>query len=71
MCSGPAGRGFHFDEFIRRGLRARNDSREVVVDPNARYFGIKPGELSLVAAGEASVGEMRFEDWLSPAMSSK
>ena len=62
---------FHFDEFIRRGLRARNDSREVVVDPNARYFGIKPGELSLVAAGEASVGEMRFEDWLSPAMSSK
>ena len=62
---------FHFDEFIRRGLRARNDSREVVVDPNARYFGIKPGELSLVAAGEASVGEMRFGDWLSPAMSSK
>jgi uncharacterized protein YbjT (DUF2867 family) len=26
---------FHFDEFIRQGLRARNDPREVVVDPNA------------------------------------
>ena len=60
-----------FDEFIRRGLRARNDSREVVVDPNARYFGIKPGELSLVASGEASIGEIRFEDWLSPATSSR
>ena len=60
---------FHFDEFIRRGLRARSDSREVVVDPNARYFGIKPGELSLVASGEARIGGIRFEDWLSPAMS--
>ena len=58
---------FRFDEFIRRGLRARNDSREVVADPNARYFGIKPDELSLVASGEASIGEIRFEDWLSPA----
>jgi uncharacterized protein YbjT (DUF2867 family) len=62
---------FSFDEFIRRGLRAHNDSREVVVDPNARYFGIKPGELSLVASGEARIGKMRFEDWLSPAMSAK
>ena len=62
---------FHFDEFIRRGLRARNDSREVVVDPNARYFGIKPGELSLVASGEARIGGMRFEDWLSPTMSAR
>jgi uncharacterized protein YbjT (DUF2867 family) len=60
-----------FDEFIRRGLRARNDSREVVVDPNARYFGVRPGELSLVASGEASIGKIRFADWLSPAMSSK
>jgi len=59
-----------FAEFIRRGLRARNDSREVVVDQNARYFGVKPGELSLVASGEASIGEMRFEDWLSPTTSS-
>jgi hypothetical protein len=60
-----------FDEFVRRGLRARNDSREVVVDPNSRYFGVRPGELSLVASGEASIGKIRFADWLSPAMSSK
>ena len=62
---------FHFDEFIRRGLRAGNDSREVVVDPNARYFGIKPGELSLVASDEASIGAIGFEDWLSAPIRSR
>ena len=60
---------FHFDEFIRQGLRARHDPREVVADPNARYFGAKLGELTLVASGEARIGQVRFEDWLSPAMS--
>ena len=58
-----------FDEFVRQGLRARNDPREVVVDPNARYFGAKLSELTLVASGAARLGEIRFEDWLSPAMS--
>ena len=62
---------FRFDEFIRQGLRAHNDPREVVVDPNARYFGARLSELTLVASGEARLGEIRFEDWLSPAMSSR
>jgi len=60
---------FHFDEFIRKGLLARNDSREVVADPNARYFGAKLSELTLVASEDARIGQVRFEDWLSPAMS--
>ncbi len=55
-------------KFIRQGLRARNDPREVVADSNARYFGAKLSELTLVASGEAHIGEIRFEDWLSPAM---
>ena len=54
-------------EFIGRGLRARNDSREVVVDPNTPYFGAKLRELALIASGEASIGEMRFDSWLSAA----
>jgi uncharacterized protein YbjT (DUF2867 family) len=61
---------FRFDEFIRRELRARNDPREVVVDPNARYYGAKLSELTLVPSGEASIGEIRLEDWFSPTMSS-
>ena len=62
---------FRFDEFIRQSLRAHKDQREVVVDPNARYFGARLGETTLVASGEARIGAIRFEDWLSPAMSLK
>jgi uncharacterized protein YbjT (DUF2867 family)/nitrite reductase/ring-hydroxylating ferredoxin subunit len=53
-----------FDEFIRRGLSARNDPREVIADPDARYFGAKLSENSLVPVGDAQLGETQFEDWL-------
>jgi uncharacterized protein YbjT (DUF2867 family) len=56
---------FRFDELIRQGLGARHDPREVVADSNARYFGAKLGERSLVPAGEARLGEIRFEEWLN------
>jgi uncharacterized protein YbjT (DUF2867 family) len=56
---------FRFDELIRQGLQARNDTREVVVDPHARYFGAELGERSLVPAGDARLGEIRFKDWLN------
>ena len=62
---------FRLDEFIRQGLRVRNDPREVVVDPDTRYFGAKLSELTLVASGEAMIGEMRFAEWLTPAMSAR
>jgi uncharacterized protein YbjT (DUF2867 family) len=58
---------FRFDELIRQGLAARNDPREVVVDPHARYFGAELGERSLIPAGEARLGEIRFEEWLGQA----
>lgn len=56
---------FGFDEFIRRGLSARNDPREVIADPEARYFGALLSENSLVPIGEAQLGEVRFENWLN------
>ena len=62
---------FSFAQFIRQGLSARNDPREVVVDSEARYFGAKLSELSLVASDDAHIGGIRYEDWLSPAMSPK
>jgi len=55
---------FRFDELIREGLGARNDPREVVVDPHARYFGAELAERALIPAGEARLGEIRFQDWL-------
>ena len=56
---------FRFDDLFRQGLVARNDPRGVVVDPHARYFGAELGERSLIPAGDARLGEMRFEEWLN------
>jgi uncharacterized protein YbjT (DUF2867 family) len=59
---------FRFDELIRQGLAARNDRREVVADPHARYFGAELGERSLIPAGDARLGEIRFEVWLNQSV---
>jgi uncharacterized protein YbjT (DUF2867 family) len=56
---------FRLDTFVRRGLAARNDPREVVADPKARYFGAELGERSLVPGESARLAETHFEDWLS------
>lgn len=56
---------FRFDEFISRGLSARNDPREVVADPHALYFGTELSDRSLVPDGDAMLGEIRFADWLN------
>ena len=65
--AGP--RPFRFDELIRQVLGARNDPRTVIADPQARYFGAELGERSLIPAGHARLGEIRFEEWLNqPAL---
>ncbi|TMF45161.1 MAG: SDR family oxidoreductase [Chloroflexi bacterium] len=56
---------FRFDEFIRLGLRARQDPRVVAADPQARYFGTELGERTLVPGADATLGDIRFEDWLA------
>ena len=58
-----------FDEFIRRGLSARKDPREVIADPHARYFGTELSEYSLVPGNAPRLGETRFEDWLTRSAS--
>lgn len=56
---------FRLDEIVRRYLAAREDPRSVIADPNARYYGAKLGERTLVPESNATIGETRFEDWLS------
>lgn len=56
---------FRFDEFLKLGLSARHDPREVVADPEARYFGAEMDERSLVPGADARLGETRFEAWLA------
>ena len=56
---------FRLDELIRRALAAWKDPREVIADAQARYYGIKVKERTLVPDDGARLGEMRFETWLS------
>jgi uncharacterized protein YbjT (DUF2867 family) len=55
---------FRIDELIRGVLAGRNDPREVITDPQARFFGIAPGERTLLPGDDARLGQTRFEDWL-------
>ena len=56
---------FRMDEFFREALAAWGDPREVVTDPQARYFGSVPGERTLVPGEGATYGEIRYRDWLA------
>ncbi|HEX3233883.1 MAG TPA: SDR family oxidoreductase [Gemmatimonadales bacterium] len=58
---------FRFDEFIRLGLSARDDHRDVVADPHARYFGAELSERMLVPDADARLGEIHFDEWLRQA----
>jgi uncharacterized protein YbjT (DUF2867 family) len=53
-----------FNEIIARYLKAVGDPREVVCDPEARYFGGRVEELSLVPLGEVRLGRIGFDEWL-------
>jgi len=53
-----------FNEIIARYLKAVGDPREVVGDPEARYFGGRVEERSLVPLGEARLGHIGLEEWL-------
>ncbi|HEY1796974.1 MAG TPA: SDR family oxidoreductase [Stellaceae bacterium] len=54
-----------FDEIVARYLKATGDPREVRRDPGARYWGGQVEELSLVPLGEARLGRIGLEEWLS------
>ncbi|HZZ21584.1 MAG TPA: SDR family oxidoreductase [Roseiarcus sp.] len=53
-----------FNEIVARYLKAVGDKREVVSDPEARYFGSRVEERSLVPLGEARLGHIGLDEWL-------
>jgi pimeloyl-ACP methyl ester carboxylesterase len=55
---------FGLDELIRKGLSFRGDPREVVADPEARYYGPLLEERILLPGADALTLDPRFEDWL-------
>ena len=53
-----------FNEILARYLKAVGDPREVVTDPEARYWGGRVEERSLVPLGEARLGRIGLDEWL-------
>jgi uncharacterized protein YbjT (DUF2867 family) len=52
-----------FNVIVARYLKAVGDPHEVVSDPEARYFGGRVEERSLVPLGEARLGRIGLDEW--------
>ena len=53
-----------FNQIVARYLKAVGDPRQVVSDPEARYWGGRVEERSLVPLGEARLGHIGLDEWL-------
>jgi len=53
-----------FNEIVAHYLKAVGDPRQVVSDPEARLFGGRVEQHSLVPLGEARLGRIGFDEWL-------
>ncbi len=53
-----------FAEFMRTFLAAKGDQREVIPDPDARYFGAVLDEHGLAPVAQFIPGKTRFADWV-------
>jgi uncharacterized protein YbjT (DUF2867 family) len=51
-------------DFVSRFLAATGDTRTVVADPQARYFGTALDDRGLNPGDHPRLGPTRFEDWL-------
>lgn len=60
--AGPESMGL--DEFVRLFFKATRDTRKVITDPNALYFGLKLNDQSLTPGDKPRIGPTHFEDWL-------
>jgi uncharacterized protein YbjT (DUF2867 family) len=52
------------NEIVAEFLRATHDPRDVVVDPQARYFGAVLNDQSLTPGANPHLGATRFADWM-------
>lgn len=65
MCEIGGPQALGLDELMRRWLAASNDSREVLRDDTAPYFGTPLQPTSLVPAGAAWTGSTTLASWLA------
>ena len=57
------------DELVRRFLIAGRDTRRVIADPQARYYGIPVDDQSLIPGNHPRIGPTRFAEWLNRSVS--
>lgn len=55
-------------DFAARYLKAIGDSRTVIADPDAQYFGTKLDEGSLVSDDHPRVGRIGFDEWFATTL---
>lgn len=55
---------FRLDELVQRFLIANNDTRKVITDIHARYFGIELNDHSLNPGDNPRIGSTNFDQWL-------
>ena len=58
------------DDLVARYLRATGDTRNVITDTQARYFGTELNDQSLTPGDNPRLGTTRFDEWLSRSVSS-
>src|SRR2546426_4149823 len=56
---------FTLDEPVRKVLEYDNDTRKVIADPQAPYFGVKVTEKALVPGPNPRLGSTKFDWWLT------
>ncbi|NML39552.1 SDR family oxidoreductase [Chitinophaga sp. G-6-1-13] len=56
---------FTMPELITRYLEAATDPRKVEANQNLQYYGAKISYAALVPAGQAKLGAINFDNWLS------
>ncbi|MGW5788790.1 SDR family oxidoreductase [Streptomyces sp. NPDC003757] len=54
---------FRLEDFIRKGLAVRDDTRTVVTDPNGLYWGAALQESDLLPGSDARIAETHFDEW--------
>ena len=62
---------FQLDGLIRQALAAKGDPREVISDPNARYWGAILRERTLLPGPNATLSSTRFEEWLGQPVAAR
>ena len=56
---------------VRKHLQGTHDSREVIEDADALYFGVKIDDQSLTPANGARLGTIRFDEWFAQSSGAK